>query len=159
MVSDWLIRLRALLRPTAVERELDDELRFHLEAQTKKYVEAGMAPDGAARRARLEFGALEATREECREARGVALVDALARDVRHTVRSVGRSPATALTVVGTLALCIGANTVAFSVVDAVLLQPLTYAGRGRGVRGVAEIRRVDGAVGARGDPASDSHRW
>ena len=59
MLTDLRYRLRALLRRGAVERELDEELRFHMERQTDKYVQAGLTPEAAARRVRLEFGGVD----------------------------------------------------------------------------------------------------
>ena len=75
MFNDLHFRLRSLFRRRAAESEMEDELRFHLERQTAKYVAAGMPPEEAARRARIELGGLEQVREECREARGTRLLD------------------------------------------------------------------------------------
>ena len=72
MWSDLIYRLRALVRRGTVEREMDDELRFHFEREVEKHVAAGMARAEAVRRARIEFGGMESVKEECREARGVS---------------------------------------------------------------------------------------
>ena len=121
----------AMLQRTRTEREMDDEMRFHIEAYAADLVSRGVPQHEALRQARLEFGWVEVTKEECRDAVGVSFVEILIQDVRHGVRTLMRTPVFTVITVAVLALGIGANTAIFSVVDAVLLRPLAYRDAGR----------------------------
>ena len=91
MLSDVRYRLRALFRRAEMERELEEELRFHLEREAEKLLQAGVAPEEAMRRARVAFGGVERVKEESRTGRGTRWLDETATDVRHAGRLLGRS--------------------------------------------------------------------
>ncbi len=126
MLDDLKHRLRALFRRDTVERELDDELRFHFDRQVEKYMQDGLDRTEAVRRARLEFGGLDQVKEEYRDSLGVRLLTDLRRDVVLAVRTLKRQPGFSATAILTLALGIGATTAIFSVVYGVLLKPLPF---------------------------------
>src|SRR5207247_2375424 len=131
MLSDWRLRLRALLKRAAVERDIDEELRFHFDHQVESYVARGLARAQAVRRARLEFGGLDQVKEEYRDALGVRLVEGFGRDLRLAVRALRATPIVTAVAVLSLALGIGANTAIFSLIDSLMLRTLPIKDPGR----------------------------
>ena len=98
-----------------------------------------MSPEEARRRARLEFGSLDSVKDDCREARGLRVLDEIQRDLRHAVRLLRKTPAFTATALATLALCLGANLTIFAVVDSVLLRPLPFPDAGPAGEGVQHL--------------------
>ena len=128
------IRFRAIFDRRALNQELDDEVRFHLEHEAEANLARGMKPAEAARQARMDFGGEQQVKEEFRAVRGDSLVESIVQDARFGWRMLRRSPGFALIAAATLALGLGANTAMFSVIDAVLLRPLPFPEPDRVVR-------------------------
>jgi predicted permease len=120
------LRLRALVDRRGAEQDLNDELAFHVEQQTAYYIDQGLSPDEARRRARVALGGVESTKETYRDGRGTRGLEDFVGDVRFAVRSLRRDRALAAAGVLTLALGIGATTAVFSAVNAVLLRELPF---------------------------------
>jgi predicted permease len=117
---------RSLFRQRDVERELDDELRFALDELTERHLRRGLPADEAARAARLELGRVDAIKEDVRLLGVAHRLEAIRRDVAYSWRALAKTPAFSALVVLILAGGIGAATAIFSVVNALLLQPLPY---------------------------------
>lgn len=118
--------LRSLFKRREVERELDDELRYHFEQQLDANLAAGMSEAEARRHAVRAIGELDLRKEECRESWAAAAIDRLARDVRLACRALRHDLGFTIGVIALLTLGIGANVAVYSLVDAILLEPLPY---------------------------------
>jgi predicted permease len=134
MTTRVMTALRNLRRRSAVESQVDEEMRFHLDMETRKLVERGLSPEEARREALLAFGGVEKHKEASRDATGAPMIETLLQDVRYGIRGLKRNPFFAAAAVLTLALGIGANAAIFSVVHGVFLQALPYGGGERLVR-------------------------
>jgi predicted permease len=128
-------RVRALIHGDTLDRDVDDEMRLHIELEADELARVHAIPASEARRrAAIAFGGMDRFAEEHRDARGVRWLEEIAQDVRYAVRALRRSPGFTLTATLVLALGIGASTAMFSAVDAVLVSRLPYPDDERLVR-------------------------
>lgn len=134
MLSDLLLRLRAIVFRRAEDRELEEELRLHLEMEEDYQRRTGVSHAEAHRQALIALGGVERVKEDVRDARRTRGFFDGAGDVRFAFRTLGRNPVFAIVAVLTLAIGIGGATAVFSAVDTVLLAPLPYSQPGRLVR-------------------------
>ncbi|MFN7935525.1 MAG: ABC transporter permease [Bryobacteraceae bacterium] len=111
---------------TEFEDHMSEELRFHIDAYVEDLVRSGLSREEATRRARLEFGHIDSVKQDCRQARGLQLLDELSRNLRQSARLLSKTPAFSLTAILPLAFCLGANLTIFALVDGILLRPMPF---------------------------------
>src|SRR5579875_3238185 len=120
------LRLRSLFHRSLVEKDLEDELRDYLDREIEREIASGVAPEEARRLAVASLCGGERLKEECRDVRGVRLLEDSVNDVRFAIRTLRKAPVFTVTVIAALAFCIAINTAIFSVVDTVLFRPLPF---------------------------------
>ena len=121
-LRDWTHRLRALVMPRRVERDLHDEVSFHIERETKKLIDEGMEPARARNTAKARFGSTTVAADACRDERGTAFVDNTIRDVQYAMRTFRRGPLAAITIVVTVAIGLGVVAVLFTILNRFLFR-------------------------------------
>jgi predicted permease len=130
-----LERLRSLFRAFMHRRDFEagmsEELNFHIDQYTEELIQSGLSSSEASRRARIQFGGLNSIEGDCREARGLHLLDELGRQLRYAWRLLRKTPGFTITALLTLAVCLGANLTIFAVINSVLLRPLPFPEAGR----------------------------
>jgi predicted permease len=127
----FAVRAAASLWRSRADQDMNAELESHLQLHIDDQIRAGVPPDEARRRAVLALGGLEPAKERYRDRRGLPLVDGLRQDIVYGVRALRKNPSFTATAVLTLALGVGATSAIFSVINAVLLQPLPFPEPGR----------------------------
>ena len=125
-IRRFVERILSLFRKRKLDDDLSEELAAHIEMATEDNIRAGMNPGEARRQAMIRFGGLEAVKELHRDTRGMPLFESVARDVRYGIRIFRKNPGFSLAVIFTLALCIGANTAIYSMLDALIFKPLPF---------------------------------
>ena len=155
MLNRIRARFAALANRRRFEEGMSEELRFHLEAHAADLIRAGVTPQEAARRTRIEFGSVDAAKEDCRASQGLWVFDALLRYARHAVRPLTRKPGFAAAALAPFALCLGANLAIFAMVDGVLLRPLPFRDAGR----LALLYKTYPKVGVDRDGASPANYY
>jgi predicted permease len=131
ILRQFRLRLRSMLQRQQVEKDLDDELQFHLEQLTEQNLASGMNRAEARSQAMCEIGCIDGWKEQCRDQRGLNPIDNLLRDMRYTVRVASRNRLFSAVVVLSLALGVAATSAIFSVVYAMLVDPFPYKDAGR----------------------------
>jgi putative ABC transport system permease protein len=141
-------RLRALFFREQQERELDEEVRFHLEMETEANLRKGLDPAEARRQAAITFGGVERVKDEVRDARSLGFAEDLLRDLKYAARRLRRAPALSAAVITTIALGVGGTTAVFSLVNGIVLAPLSFPEPDR-------LVRVTNAVGGPAGETAD----
>ncbi|MBO0862738.1 MAG: hypothetical protein J2P21_30415, partial [Chloracidobacterium sp.] len=125
-IRGWLAQLFGLLNRKRRAHEFAEELESHLAMHIEDNLRAGMPPDEARRQALIKLGGVTLTQEIYSEQGGLPMLETFWRDLRYGARMLWKTPVFTSIAVITLALCIGANTAVFSVINAALLQPYSY---------------------------------
>ncbi len=121
-LRDLPLRARALFRPGRVEQELNDELSFHIERETRKLIDEGVAPAAARARAQARFGSTALAADQCRDERGTAIIDNTIGDLQYALRTFAKAPLASCTIVGTVAVGLGLVAMVFTVFNTLVFR-------------------------------------
>ena len=121
-LRDLKLRARALFAPKRAERDLHDELSFHIEREAMKLMDQGLPPEDARARAQAKFGSATVAADECRDERGTAFIDNTVGDLQYALRTFRRAPLATLTIVVTVAIGLGLVAVLFTVLNVLLFR-------------------------------------
>lgn len=146
-IRAFFVRLRGLFWRSSVQEDLSEEIASHIALLTDEHIRAGVEPKEARRRAMIEFGGVEYTKQACREQLRLPLLDIFFYDLAYATRSFSKSPVFTFFAVATLAFGIGASTTIFTVAQAILLRPLPYHQPDR-LLGISEVDRLRPTVGS-----------
>jgi predicted permease len=144
-LRDLKLRARALFLPNRAERDLHDELQFHIEREAQKLIDDGMSPDDARMKAQARFGSVTVAADECRDERGTAFVDNTVSDLLYALRSFKRAPLAAVTIVATVALGLGVVAVLFTILNVFVFRIDTAPD-------ITELYEVDRPIDDSGQP-------
>ncbi len=151
-LRDLKLRARALFAPNRAERDLHDELSFHIEREAMKLMEQGLPPDAARAKAQAKFGSTTVAADECRDERGTAFIDNTIGDLQYALRTFRRAPLASLTIVVTVAIGLGVVAVVFTVLNVLLF-------RTDSVPDITEIYAVERPQQANGDATFTRQRF
>jgi len=152
------MKWRRLLRRNDRESDLERELSFHIEERVADMARSGVSEEDARRRVRLEFGATEQVKDECRDARPARWAETFVQDVRYAWRNLRRNPGFTAVAVASLALGIGGLTAMFSAFDTILIRPLPYADPDRLVMVWDDLSKTDDRTKSAPAPA-EWYEW
>jgi predicted permease len=155
LLDQFKMRVRMFFGRSAAGSQLDDELQFHLDRQIAENLSAGMPPGQARRAALRAFGNPALLRDQTRATWSWNWLESLARDLRFALRALCRNPGFTATIIGTMAVGIGASAAMFTVVDHVLLRPLPYRDAGR----LVVLEETNGSPETWPTPWRDIEQW
>ena len=121
-LRSWSLRARAMFARRHVERELDEELAFHIDREAQKLIDEGVPEADARVAARARFGSVPRAADECRDARGIGVIDNIVRDTRYALRGFARAPLVALTIIATVGLGLGLVAAVFTFLSTFLFR-------------------------------------
>ena len=153
ILHDLWFRIQSIVSARRMDREFKEEAAFHLEMEIQDLIRKGMDPEEARRQATIAFGGVDQHREGAREARGVQPLEDLVKDLGLALRTLRRRPVFAIVTIITIGLGIGATTAMFTVVNGVLLKPLSYDEPDRLVMIWQTVPHAEGL------PGDDGARW